>query len=94
MAPTVLGGGIYFGGQLSWTDDYWIGTDNNPGEDLIEEHTLVHLHVGWLSDSDRWEVIVECKNCFDEEWLGNNFFNTIYPADPVRWGIRLKYRYN
>ncbi len=94
VPATVLGGGIYFGGQASWTDDYWIGSDNDPGEDLIEEHTLVNLHVGWISDSDRWEVIVECKNCFDEEWLGNNFLNTLYPSDPVRWGIRLKYRYN
>ena len=94
VAATVLGGGIYFGGQLSWTDDYFIGSDNEPVADLIEEHTLVNLHVGWLSDSDRWEVIVECKNCFDEEWIGNNFVSTIYPSDPVRWGIRLKYRYN
>ncbi len=94
VAPTVLGGGIYFGGQLSWTDDYFIGSDNEPVADLIEEHTLVNLHVGWISDSDRWEVIVECKNCFDEEWIGNNFVSTIYPSDPVRWGIRLKYRSN
>jgi iron complex outermembrane receptor protein len=94
VPASVVGGGIYFGGQASWTDDYWIGSDNNPTEDLIEEHTLVNLHVGWLSDSDRWEVIVECKNCFDEEWLGNNFFNTLFPSDPVRWGVRLKYRYN
>ena len=59
VAPTVLGGGIYFGGQASWTDDYFIGSDNEPVADLIEEHTLVNAHVGWLSDSDRWEVIVE-----------------------------------
>lgn len=94
VPATALGGEIYFGGQASWTDDYFIGSDNFVPEDLIEAHTLVNAQVGWRSESNRWEVIVECKNCFDEEWLANNFFNTIYPADPIRLGIRLKYRSN
>ena len=80
--------------RQSWTDDYFIGSDNFVPEDLIEAHTLVNAQVGWRSESNRWEVIVECKNCFDEKWLANNFFNTIYPADPIRFGVRLKYRSN
>lgn len=94
VPATAMGGEIYFGGQASWTDDYFIGSDNFVSEDLIEAHTLVNAQVGWRSESNRWEVIVECKNCFDEKWLANNFFNTIYPADPIRLGIRLKYRSN
>ena len=93
VPATVMGGGISFGAQASWVDDYFIGSDNFEPEDLLDAHTLVNAQVGWLSDDDSWEVIVECKNCFDEEWFGNNFFTTLYTADPVRWGIRLKYRY-
>jgi iron complex outermembrane receptor protein len=86
----ILGGGIFFGGLVSWEDDYYMGNANEP-ETLIEAHTLVNAQVGWRNDN--WEAIVECKNCFDEEWFGTNLFNVLYTADPVRYGLRLKYMY-
>jgi iron complex outermembrane receptor protein len=86
----ILGGGIFFGGLVSWEDDYYMGNANEP-ETLVEAHTLVNAQVGWRNDN--WEAIVECKNCFDEEWFGTNLFNVLYTADPVRYGLRLKYSY-
>ena len=86
----ILGGEVFFGGQAAWEDDYFMGNANEP-ETLIEAHTLVNAQVGWRSAN--WETVLECKNCFDEEWFGTNLFNTLYTADPVRWGLRLKYSF-
>ncbi len=89
--PDVLfNGDIFLGGQVAWEDDYFMGNDNAI-ETLIVAHTLVNAQVGWRNDN--WEAIVECKNCLDEEWFGTNLFDVLYPADPVRWGIRVKYSY-
>ena len=62
--------------------------DIDAANTLIEAHTLVNAQVGWRNDD--WEAVVECKNCFDEEWFGTNLFNVLYTADPVRWGLRVK----
>jgi len=86
----VIGGEIFMGGQASWTDDYFMGNDNAPNT-LIEDHVLVNAQIGWRSD--KLDLIVECKNCFDETWFGTNLFNTLYTADPVRWNLRAKYRF-
>lgn len=83
----VANGEVFFGGQLSWIDDYFMGNDNAPNT-LIESHTLVNLQAGWRNDD--WEAVIECKNCFDEEWFGTNLFNVLYTADPVRWNLRIK----
>jgi iron complex outermembrane receptor protein len=86
----VIGGEIFMGGQASWADDYFMGNDNAPNT-LIEAHTLVNAQVGWRNDV--LDLAVECKNCFDETWFGTNLFNTLYTADPVRWNLRVKYRF-
>lgn len=89
--PTeVMGGEIFMGGQASWVDDYFMGNDNAPNT-LIEDHVLVNAQVGWRND--KLDLIVECKNCFDETWFGTNLFNVLYTADPVRWNFRVKYRF-
>jgi iron complex outermembrane receptor protein len=90
VPATVLGGNFFLGGQVAWVDDYFMGNSNQI-ETLIEAHTLVNAQVGWRNDN--WEAIVECRNCADEEWFGTNLFDVLYTADPVRWGIRLKYNY-
>jgi iron complex outermembrane receptor protein len=90
LPMTVLSGNFFLGGQVAWVDDYYMGNSNQI-ETLIEAHTLVNAQVGWRNDN--WEAIVECKNCADEEWFGTNLFDVLYTADPVRWGIRLKYSY-
>jgi len=86
----VFGGEIFLGGQVAWTDDYFMGNDNAPNT-LIESHALVNAQVGWRNEA--LDVILECKNCFDETWFGTVLFNTLYPADPVRWNLRAKYRF-
>ena len=83
----VFNGEVFLGGQLSWIDDYFMGNDNAPNT-LIESHTLVNLQAGWRNDD--WETVLECKNCFDEEWFGTNLFNVLYTADPVRWNFRVR----
>jgi iron complex outermembrane receptor protein len=88
--PNILNGEIFLGGQVAWVDDYYMGNDNAV-ETLIEAHTLVNAQAGWRNDN--WQAIVECRNCFDEEWFGTNLFNVLYTAEPVRYGIRLKYSY-
>ena len=90
LPMTVLSGNFFLGGQVAWVDDYYMGNSNEI-ETLVEAHTLVNAQVGWRNDN--WEALVECKNCFDEEWFGTNLFDVLYTADPVRWGIRLKYMY-
>ncbi|MBT8421521.1 MAG: TonB-dependent receptor, partial [Gammaproteobacteria bacterium] len=87
----VFGGEMYVSSQLAWIDDYFMGNDNSPNT-LIESHTLVNAQVGWRRDN--LEAVVECKNCFDEEWFGTNLFNVLYTADPARWGLRLKYSFD
>ncbi|MGI9344445.1 MAG: TonB-dependent receptor [Gammaproteobacteria bacterium] len=89
-AEWTLPRGFFAGGQVSWTDDYFMGNSNQP-ETLIEAFTLVNAQVGWRSDNERWEVVGECKNCFDEEWFGTNLFNVLYTADPVRYNLRVKF---
>jgi len=86
----VFNGEVFIGGQVAWVDDYFMGNSNQI-ETLIEAHTLVNAQVGWRNDN--WQAIVECRNCFDEEWFGTNLFNVLYTAEPVRYGIRLKYSY-
>jgi iron complex outermembrane receptor protein len=86
----VFNGEVFIGGQVAWVDDYFMGNSNQI-ETLIEAHTLVNAQVGWRNDN--WQAIVECRNCFDEEWFGTNLFNVLYTAEPVRFGIRLKYSY-
>ena len=90
IVPNVLNGELFFNANISWVDDYFMGNDNNPNT-LIEEHTLVNGQAGWRNET--WQAVVECKNCFDEEWFGVNLFDTLYTQDPFRWGIRLKYSY-
>jgi iron complex outermembrane receptor protein len=90
LPMTVLSGNFFMGGQVAWVDDYYMGNSNQI-ETLVEAHTLVNAQVGWRNDN--WEAVVECKNCFDEEWFGTNLFNVLYTADPVRYGLRLKYNY-
>jgi iron complex outermembrane receptor protein len=88
VVPTsILNGEVFVAGQATWWDDYFMGNDNAPNT-LIKAHTLANAQVGWRNDA--WEAVVECKNCFDEEWFGTNLFNTLYTADPVRWGLRVK----
>lgn len=82
--------GLFAGGQAAWEDDYFMGNANEPNT-LIKAHTLINAQVGWRSKNERWEIIGECKNCTDKEWFGTNLFNVLYTADPVRWGLRVKY---
>ncbi|MFQ5634883.1 MAG: TonB-dependent receptor [Gammaproteobacteria bacterium] len=88
MLPT----GLFAGAQVSWEDDYFMG-NSNQANTLIDAHTLVNAQLGWRSEDEQWEVVGECKNCFDEEWFGTNLFNVLYTADPVRWGLRVRYSY-
>jgi len=83
----ILDGEVFFAGQATRWADYYMGNDNAP-ETKIEAHTLANAQAGWRNDN--WEAVIECKNCFDEEWFGTNLFNTLYTADPVRWGLRVK----
>ncbi len=87
-----LPAGLFAGGQVAWTDDYFMGNSNQP-ETLIKAFTLVNAQLGWRTQNERWEIIGECRNCFDEEWFGTNLFNVLYTADPVRWSLRVKFNY-
>ncbi len=87
-----LPAGLFAGGQVAWTDDYFMGNSNQP-ETLIKAFTLVNAQLGWRTSNERWEIIGECRNCFDEEWFGTNLFNVLYTADPVRWSLRVKFNY-
>jgi len=93
VPPNVAGGSVFFGAQATWEDDYFMGNSNG-SETLIDAHTLVNAQLGWRSGNGRWETIVECKNCLDEEWFGTNLFTVLYTADPVRYGVRVNFKYN
>ncbi len=87
VPQSILNGEVFFAGQATRWADYYMGNDNAP-ETKIEAHTLANAQAGWRNDN--WEAVIECKNCFDEEWFGTNLFNVLYTADPVRWGLRVK----
>ena len=90
--PIDIPGDITIGGQVRYTDDYFMGNSNTP-ETFIDDTTLFNAQIGYTSEDERWTAVLECKNCGDEEWFNTNLFQTLYTSEPIRWNFRVGFRY-
>ena len=46
-----------------------------------------------LKHSDGWQVLAECRNCFDEEAVESSLANHSYLNPPRTWTIRARYNF-
>jgi iron complex outermembrane receptor protein len=46
-----------------------------------------------LRSTDGWQVLVECRNCFDQEAVESSLANHSYLNPPRTWAIRAKYSF-
>ena len=100
---TVTVGGSYeipLGGSLTltpsitatYTGDHTTGTSNLPGSTDIS-YSNVNAGVTLAPTSGNWSIILDCRNCTDQEQFVSQLADLNYLNDPMRWGIRGRYNF-
>ncbi len=87
-----LGGELFANVDIQSTADFWGNAANdavafNPGWESV------NASVGYVTESGRWSVQLDCDNCTDERWLGTDFLGARFIADPRRWGLSVRFNY-
>ena len=87
-----LGGELFANVDIQSTSDFWGNAANdavafNPGWESV------NASVGYVTESGRWSVQLDCDNCTDERWLGTDFLGARFIADPRRWGLSVRFNY-
>jgi len=80
------GGEFFANADIQSTDDYWANGSNDPDQ-FNPGWESVSASIGYISQNNRWQVQLDCKNCTDERWWTSTFLNARFIADPMRWGI-------
>lgn len=80
------GGEFFVNADVQSTDEYWANGSNDPDQ-FNPGWESVSASIGYVSENDRWQVQLDCKNCTDERWWTSTFLNARFIADPMRWGI-------
>jgi hypothetical protein len=66
---------------------------SNEPEASIPSTRLVNAQLRWTNAADKLSLIAECRNCTDRTWYDQNLFGMLYPAQPMRWNLRVQYRF-
>jgi len=66
-----------------------VGTSNQGVNDSV---FIANAGLSLIGDRDVWMAIIECRNCFDEEYITSYLF-TDYWTPPMTWQIRLRYNF-
>jgi len=69
------------------------GNGSNDPANHNNGYDTVNGSINWDSEDEHWGVQLGCKNCLDERVIGTHFLNARFIADPMRWSIKLKYKY-
>jgi iron complex outermembrane recepter protein len=54
---------------------------------------LVNAGLALNAPSDRWQLSVQCTNCFDKAYTQSALSNTTYLNPPMSWQIRARYNF-
>ena len=55
---------------------------------LAQVKTQINQRIGPVTG---WQLVAECKNCFDQEAVESTLANVLYLNPPRTWAIRAKY---
>jgi iron complex outermembrane receptor protein len=88
----LAGGEVFANADIQSTDDFWGNAQNDPVQ-LNPGWESVNAAVGYVSANEQWTVQLDCKNCTDERWLTGDFLGARFIADPMRWGISVRFNY-
>ena len=88
-----LSGHISLAADVQRTDDYWM-SPQNPPDSFNPGFETVNATLSWDHEDGDWGVQISCKNCLDERWITNDFLDSRFIGDPMRWSIRFKYAFN
>jgi len=58
-----------------------------------EAYWLVNASLALQGADDRWQISVECQNCFDEVYLQSSLANYSYFSEPMTWMVRGRVRF-
>ena len=54
---------------------------------------LVNASLALNAPDDRWQLAVECVNCFDEAYFQSSLSNYSYLNQPMTWAVRARYNF-
>ncbi|MBI57208.1 MAG: hypothetical protein CMN83_02060 [Spongiibacter sp.] len=92
------GGMLVAQADVSWFDDQYFDSFNSPSH-YEDSYTLVNANLSWLSDDEKWRVMMFGENITDEEYRTFSFdlaflgFSTDVYGKPSWYGVNVSYRF-
>jgi iron complex outermembrane recepter protein len=79
-------GGVAYPANAAYRGDFIRGS-------FSESRWIANASLTLKSNSEGWSVLVECRNCFDEEAVESSLANHSYLNPPRTWTIRARYNF-
>ncbi len=81
--PFTSAGGVTYGGNLTGLGNFVTGS-------FSKARWIANASITLKSEAG-WQLVAECKNCFDQEAVESTLANVLYLNPPRTWAIRAKY---
>lgn len=76
-------------GTMRYIGENVVGTS---GQGVNDDETLFNLGIALVDDEGKWQAILECQNCSDEEYITSFLFQPYY-TPPGRWQARVRWNF-
>ncbi|WP_158291524.1 TonB-dependent receptor [Marinicauda algicola] len=89
----IWGGVVTATGDIGFEDDSWTLVANSPASAQTDIGAIINARIGYEPQNARWSIALWGKNLGDEQYYRAASANTVYPSDPLTFGVDVDVRF-